>query len=243
MTNRIADMSLRKAAIVAGLGLLAMTPPAIFTNFFVLQGLVAPGDAAQTAANIMANELLFRLGIGCFIIVIILDVLVAWGLWVFLRPVSRSVSLLAAWFRLLYTAVFAVALLYLAIPLRFLSGAEYLSALGTELLYAQALLSLDSFTDGWAIGYACFFGLHLFLLGYLVLKSDYVPRLLGVLLIISSLAYLIDNSAQLIAPGYEDYQAITSMVVFLPAFIGEFAFMLWLLFRGGRTPSKDADSA
>jgi hypothetical protein len=243
MTSRKDDVSLRQAAKTAGFGLLAMMPPAIFTNFFVLQGLVVTGDAGKTAANIMANELLFRLGIGCLIIVIILDVVVAWGLWVFLRPVSKSVSLLAAWFRLLYTAVFAVALLYLAIPLRFLSGAEYLSALGTEPIYAQALLSLDSFTDGWAIGYASFFGLHLFLLGYLVLKSEYVPRLLGVLLIISSLAYVIDNSALLIMPGYEDYQAITSMVVFLPAFIGEFAFMLWLLFRGGKTPPKDADSA
>jgi hypothetical protein len=242
MTNRKDDVSLRQAAKVAGFGLLLMTLPAIFTNFFVLEGLVVPGDAAQTATNIMANELLFRLGIGSFIIVIILDVLVAWGLWVFLRPVNRSVSSLAAWFRLLYTAVFAFALLYLVIPVRLLSGADYLTALGTEQLYAQALLSLNAFTDGWAIGYACFFGLHLFFLGYLVLKSDYIPRILGVLLIIGSLAYLIDNAALLIFPSYTDYQAITSMVVFLPAFIGEFTFMLWLLFRGGREAPKDADS-
>ncbi len=243
MINRKDDVSLRQAAKIAGFGLLIMSLPAIFTNFFVLQGLVVPGDAAQTATNIMANELLFRLGIGSFIIVIILDVLVAWGLYVFLKPVNKSLSLLAAWFRLLYTAVFGFALLNLVIPLRLLSGADYLTALGTDQLYAQALLSLNAFTDGWAIGYACFFGLHLFFLGYLVLKSDYIPRILGVLLIISSLAYLIDNSARLVFPNYEDYQAITSMVVFLPAFIGEFAFMLWLLFRGGRKPSRDADSA
>jgi hypothetical protein len=151
--------------------------------------------------------------------------------------------LLAAWFRLLYTAVFAAALLYLAIPLRFLSSAEYLGALGTEPLYAQALLFLDSFTDGWAIGYACFFGLHLLLLGYLVLKSENIPKVLGILLIISSLAYFIDNAARLVFPGYEDYQAIASMIVFLPAFLGEFAFMLWLLFRGGKTPPEEAGHA
>jgi hypothetical protein len=78
MTNRKDDVSLRQAAKIAGFGLLIMTLPAIFTNFFVLQGLVVPGDAAQTATNIIANELLFRLGIGSFVIVIILDVLVAW---------------------------------------------------------------------------------------------------------------------------------------------------------------------
>jgi hypothetical protein len=243
MTDRKEDLSLRQAAKIAGFGLLFMTLPAIFTNFFVLQGLVVPGDAAQTATNIMANTLVFHLGIGCFVIVIILDVLVAWGLYIFLKPANRSVSLLAAWFRLLYAAVFAFALLSLVAPLRLLSGADYLTVIGTDQLYAQALLSLNAFTDGWAIGYACFFGLHLFFLGYLVLKSDYIPKVLGVLLIISSMTYLIDSTALLVYPNYQDYQAITSMVVFLPAFIGEFTFMLWLLLRGGKAPSRDTAGA
>ena len=110
MTNRIADITLSKAAKVAGFGLLIMTVFAIYANFFVLESLIVPGDAAETTTNIMANELLFRMGICSLIIVIILDVVVAWALYVFLKPINKSLSLLAAWFRLVYAAIFGIAL-------------------------------------------------------------------------------------------------------------------------------------
>ncbi len=89
MTNRNADVSLRQAAIVAGLGLLLMFIPAMFAYGFVIGGLVVPGDAAETADNIMANELQFRIGICSSFIVIILDVLVDWAFYVFLKPVNK----------------------------------------------------------------------------------------------------------------------------------------------------------
>ena len=97
--SQIADISLRKAAIVAGFGLLIMSILAPFANFYVFPSLIVPGDGATTANNIMANELLFRSGICSFIIVIILDVVVAWALYVLLKPVNKSLSLLTAWFR------------------------------------------------------------------------------------------------------------------------------------------------
>ena len=163
MTNRIADGSLRKAAMVAGLGLLVMTIFAIFAQFAVIQGLIVPGDAATTANNIMANEMLFRLGIFSFMIVIICDVLVAWGLYVLLKPVNENLSLLMAWFRLVYSAIFAVALANLFNALQLLSGADYLGAFEPNQLQAQVMLSLDAFQAGWTIGLVIF-GLHLVLL-------------------------------------------------------------------------------
>ena len=236
MTNRIADISLRQAAIVAGLGLLLMFLPAVFMNFFVLGSLIVPGDAAETANNIMANELQFRIGICSFIIVIILDVLVAWAFYVFLKPVNKSLSLLAAWFRLLYTAVFGLALLYLVIVLRLLSDADYLTVIGTDQFHAQVMLSLNAFSDGWAIGYVCFFSLHLFVLGYLVYKSGYIPRILGVLLIIGGFGYLIGNVAILLLPNYEAYEAVFSLVIPLLTIPGEVLFAFWLLFKGAKIP-------
>ena len=235
MTASIADISLRKAAIVAGLGLLIMILPAIFMNFFVLESLIVPGDAAETANNIMANELQFRIGICSFIIVIILDVLVAWALYVFLKPVNKSLSLLAAWFRLLYTAVFGFALLYLITVLRLLSDADYLTVFGTDQLHAQVMLSLNAFSDGWAIGYVCFFSLHLFVLGYLVYKSGYIPRILGVLLIIGGFGYLIDTFALLLLPNYEAYEAIFTLLI-IPTALGEVLLALWLLIKGVKIP-------
>jgi hypothetical protein len=226
MTNRIADISLRKAAIVAGLGLLIMTILAIFANFFVLQSLIVPGDAAITANNIMANELLFRLGICSFIIVAILDVVVAWALYVLLKPVNKSLSLLSAWFRLVYAAILGIALVNFFSVLQFLSGADYLTAFEPNQLHAQVMLFLNAFNYGWTIG-LIFFGIHLSILGYLVFKSGYIPKILGVLLIIAGLGYLIDNFVIFLLPNYG---ATIAMVTF----IGELLFMLWLLFKRGK---------
>jgi hypothetical protein len=228
MTNRIADISLRKAAIVAGFGLLIMGILAPFANFFVLPSLIVPGDAATTANNIMANELLFRIGICSFIIVIILDVVVAWALYVLLKPVNKSLSLLMAWFRLVYATIFGVALANLFSVLLLLSGADYLTVFETDQLHAQVMLSLNAFNDVWAFGLVVF-GLHLFVLGYLVFKSGYIPRILGILLIIAGLGYLIDSFAIFLLPNYE-------ATIGLVTFIGELLFMLWLLLKGGKIP-------
>jgi hypothetical protein len=228
MTNRNADISLRKAAIVAGFGLLIMSILAAFANFYVLPSLIVPGDAATTANNIMANELLFRIGICSFTIVIVLDVVVAWALYVLLKPVNKSLSLLAAWFRLVYATIFGIALANLFSVLRLLSDADYLTVFEIDQLYAQVMLSLNAFSDGWQIGYV-FFGLHLFVLGYLVFKSGYIPKILGVLLIIAGLGYLIDSYAIFLLPNYE-------ATIGYVTFIGEVLFMLWLLFKGAKIP-------
>ena len=235
MTVRFTDISLRQAARIAGFGLLIMFIPAMFAYGFVIGSLVVPGDAAATAENIMASEMLFRTGIFSFLIVIILDVLVAWALYVFLKPVNKSLSLLAAWFRLLYTAVFGFALLNLVTVLRLLSDADYLTVFGTDQLHAQVMLSLNAFSDGWAIGYVCFFSLHLFVLGYLVYKSGYIPRILGVLLIIGGFGYLIDTFALLLLPNYEAYEAIFSLLI-IPTALGEVLLALWLLIKGVKIP-------
>jgi|SRR3989338_102961 len=216
MTNHIADISLRKAATAAGFGLLVMTIMAIFANFFVIESLIVPGDAVITANNIMAHELLFRFAICSFIIVIILDVIVAWALYIFLKPVHRSLSLLTAWFRIVYATIFGVSLFNLVTVLGLLHSSDY----------AQIMISLNAFNDGWNIGLV-FFGIHLGLLGYLVLKSNYIPKFLSVLLVIAGLGYLMDSFGKILIP---DYNATIAMFTF----IGELLLMLWLLIKGGK---------
>jgi hypothetical protein len=235
MTNRIADTSPRKAALVAGLGLLLMMIPAVFANFFVIESLIVPGDAATTANNVMANESLFRIGICGLIVVLVLDVLVAWGLYVFLKRVNKSLSLLTAWFRLLYVAMLGASLAGLLGVLGLLGGADYLTAFETDQLQAQVMLFVNVFHYGESIAYV-FFGLHLLILGYLVFKSGfsgYIPKILGVLLAIAGLGYLIDNYGNLLIPTYD-------ATISLFTFIGELLFMLWLLWKGIKGFDRDA---
>lgn len=227
MTSYIADISQPKAAMVAGFGLLAMTIFALFA-FSVQQDLIVSGDAATTAHNIMADELLFRIVISSFLMVIILDVVVAWALYVLLKPVNSSLSLLAAWSRLVYAIIFGVALANLFVVLDLLSGADYLTAFETDQLNAQLMLSLNAFDHVWDIGFV-FFGIHLALLGYLVFKSDYIPGILGVLLIVAGLSYLIDYLAIILFPSFD--VAISQVLGW-----GELLFMFWLLLKGGKIP-------
>lgn len=236
MTNRIADLSLNKTARVAGFGLLIMAFLGIFANFFVFTDLIIPGDAAATANNIIASEGLFRVGIISFIIVLLCDVVVAWALYVVLKPVNKSLSLLAAWFRLVYSAIHGIALLNLIIALQLLSGHDYLNVFETDQLHGLALLFLSGHKYGFLIGLV-FFGFHLLVLGYLVFKSGYFPRILGILLVAASLGYLIDSFANFLLPNYTNYETIFLLIAAVPSVIGEVSLCLWLLVKGVKQPS------
>jgi hypothetical protein len=228
MTNHNIDISLRQAAIVAAVGSLIMDILAPFAEFSVRQGLIVPGDAATTAHNIMANEGLFRIAICIYLIVAILDVVIAWALYIFLKPVNKSLSLLAAWLRVVYAAILAFVLLNLVTALHILSGADYLAAFETDQLNAQMMLFLEAFVDGWDLG-LMIFGLHLLLLGYLVSKlSGYMSKILGVLLVIASLGYLIDSFGKLLSPAYDANIALFT-------FIGEVLLIFWLFFKAAKT--------
>lgn len=229
MTNFSANSSLRKTALVAGAGLLAMTILAIGAIFFIFEKLIIPGDAGTTVNNILAGEMQFRIGITCLFIVAVLDVVVAWALYVFLAPVNKNLSLLAAWFRLVYSAILGVALFGYANVLRLLGGAHYMKGVETGQLHADVMLSLNVFDDGWAIGLV-FFGIHLVILGYLVFKSGYVPRILGIVLVTAGAAYVTDSFGKFL---------LTNRTLDLVTLVGwgEALFMVWLLYRGLKAPN------
>jgi hypothetical protein len=242
MTNRIAETIKNErvtSARVAGFGLLLMAILAFFANFFVFESLIFPGDAAATANHIMDNELLFRCGIVSFIIVVILDVLVAWALYIFFKPVNNNLALLAAWFRLVFLAIWGSAFYYLLNVLQLLSGAEYLKVYETDQIHAQVMLFIESFRIGWLIGLV-FFGLHLLVIGYLMFKSGFMPKIVGVLLIISAFGYLIDSFAHFLLSNYTDYESIFLLIVAVPGIIAELSLCFWLLIKGVKVQQTQA---
>lgn len=146
------NISLPKAARFAGIGYLIIIITGIGANFFVLENLVVQGNADATANNILANETLFRIGIFSFIVMVIADLLVAWALYIFFKPVNNEISLLAAWLRLVNSTIFAIALYNLFSVLQLLSGADYLTAFNSNQLQAQVMIFLDAFNNTWLIG-------------------------------------------------------------------------------------------
>ncbi|MBK5441793.1 MULTISPECIES: DUF4386 domain-containing protein [unclassified Peribacillus] len=238
MTNRNNEASPLYYSRVAGFGLLLMAILAIFSNFSVFNGLIISDDAATTANNIITNEMLFRSGFISFVIVLILDVLLAWALYVLLKPVNKNLAMLAAWFRLVYTAIFGIALHNFLNVLQLLSGTEYLTVFTTDQLQAQVMLLVNAFNNGWIIGLV-FFGSHLFVVGYLIIKSGgYIPRMIGFFLVIASAGYLIDSFAHFLLPNYTDYKTIFLLVVAVPGVIGELSLAFWLLIKGVKVQQR-----
>jgi len=231
-TNEAAALSQRKSAIVAGVAIVIMAILAGFVYGFVLNSLVVKGDAAATARNIKASEILFRIGIFGWLANLILDVLAAWALYIFFKPVNKAVSLLAAILRLVYVAILGTALLNFVFVLLLLTGADYLKVFETAQLHGLVLLFINAFEGIWSIGLVVF-GLHIFALGYLVFRAGFIPTILGALLILGSLGYLITDSANLLLPNYEDYKATVELIFIVPMIFGELGLGLWLLIRGG----------
>ena len=229
MTNLTSDTSQRTAAIVVGIGLVISVVGVALVEL-TTNSLIVPGDAEATARNIMASETLFRAGIFGWVLAILGDIMRAWGLYVFFKPVNRSLALLSAWFMLVHDAIFAASLVNLYFGSVLLSGADLLTMFELQQLQALGMLAFAGFEYGFHMG-LFFFSFHLGIVGYLAYKSGYVPKILGVLLIASFLSYLIDSFAFLFLPVYP---VILNQVLMVPEVIGELAIAVWLAFKGGK---------
>uniref|UniRef100_A0AAU2UXX9 DUF4386 domain-containing protein n=1 Tax=Streptomyces sp. NBC_00003 TaxID=2903608 RepID=A0AAU2UXX9_9ACTN len=216
--------TIRRAGAAAGAGILLITALAVFANFGVLERLVVEGDANETARRITASEGLFRWGIASLFLVAALDVAVAWALRVFFAPVHQNMSMLAAWFRLVYAVVLLVATSQLPGVLPLVDGATTFGPYPADPAPVQALSRIDTFHDLWNAG-LILFGIHLLLLGWLAFTSGYVPRALGVLIALAGLGYLVDSFGALASSSY-------ALDVAVFTFVGEFLLMLWLLAIG-----------
>lgn len=227
------DISPRAIALIAGLGLLVMAVLAPIAHFGVLQNLIVPADAAATIENLSGSEGLFRIAIAALLIVTFLDILVAWALYVLLKPVNANLALLVGGLRLAAPAVFAVALANLLDVAQLLAAAER-STLQPSLLNAQVMASIASFDNGWDMSLAIF-GLHLLGLGFLLYKSAHFPRFLGVLVVVAGGGYLADTFTRILVPDF----AFTFSIF---TFVGEALLIVWLFWRAARGFASESDS-
>ena len=177
MTERIREASPRFKAKIAGVFYLLTILTGGFA-LFVSGRLVVSGDAAATATNILAHEPLFRLAFAAELIMNACYIAVTALFYDLFKPVNRSLSLLAAFFSLVGCAIGAVSCLFYLAPLVVLGGAQYLSVFKVEQLQALAFIFLKLHTQAFNIGIV-FFGFYCLLIGYLILRSTFLPRILG----------------------------------------------------------------
>jgi len=226
--QRITETPPGLKARAAGVLYLIIIIAAPFAEVFVRGRLIVSGDAAATATNILAHEPLYRLAGTADLIAFICDAAVALIFYELLKPVSRGLALFAAFFRVIYVAVVTVNTINHFAPLALLGSAHFLSAFKIDQLQALALASLSLHGTGYNIGLV-FFGFHCVLIGYLISRSAFLPRILGVLLAIAGLCYLINSFANLLSPPFAGH---LYPYILLPSGVAEISLCLWLLVKG-----------
>lgn len=225
--------SLRNTARFAGVLYLLLIVVGIFAQGFVREQLLVPGDAAATAGNVLASEGLFRLSIAGDLLMILCDVALGVLFYLLLKPVSQTLALLAAFFRLAQAATLGINLLNLFVTLQLLDGA-HLTSFVSEQLQALALLFFEAHGIGYDIALV-FFGVYLLLQGYLMAKSSYFPKFLGTMLVIAGLSYLINSFSFL----YPSYATVIGQFMVGPTLLAELTLTLWLLIKGIKSVAQD----
>lgn len=218
--ERMREVSPRLKARLAGVAYLmnfAFAPGMIAVSKFV-----TPSDAAATATNFLAHEALFRLGFAGNLIAIAGYITVTALFYELFKPVNRSVSFLAALFSLVGCAILAVSCILYAAPFVELEGAHYLSVFTPEQLQALALMFFKLYGQSFTLSFV-FFGFYQLLIGYLIFRSNFMPRILGVGLALGGLVGL-----TFLSPPLARY--LFRYILILD--IGEAALVLWLLIIG-----------
>jgi len=228
MTTSTIEQSPQLYARIGGVLYLTIIVIGLFGEAFVRDRLIVSGDAAATAANIMSHESLWRFHIAAEIFLLICAVALLLILFVLLRPVSRDLACLAVFFNLVSIGIEAATTMYLLEALFPLGSAGYLKAFTPEQLYAMASLSLKSHGYGFGVS-LLFFGCFCVIVGYLIFRSSYLPKTLGVLMQIAGACYLTNSFALILSPAVANR---LFPAILVPAFIGEVSLCLWLLVRG-----------
>ena len=193
--------------------------------------IVVSGDATATVANLRSMEWLWRLGVAGEIVLLACATGLTLVLYVLVRPVSRDLALLTVFFNLVCIAVEAVAAVSLAAALFPITNATYAAAFSAEQLGATAMLSIGAHSFGFGIA-LIFFGVECVILGYLIARSGYMPKAIGVLMQVAGVCYVVNSFALILSPPLSNR---LFPAILVPSLIAELSLALWLVIKGVRT--------
>lgn len=219
---------INKLARIGGICYMLIIIAGICSELFVRKGIIVPGDAAATADRLLASQSLWRKGIAIDILMHVCDIPLMVILYILLRPVNNALALMELFFKLGQSTILVATKLNLFTPLFLTGDAHYISAFTVEQRQALSYISILSDEHGFSIGLV-FFGFGSLILGYLVYKSGYLPRFIGILMAIAGLCYLINSFALILLP---EFAARLFPAILLPSFIAELILCFRLLFKG-----------
>ncbi|MFB6343311.1 DUF4386 domain-containing protein [Saccharicrinis sp. FJH62] len=226
-------LSVKKNARIAGILYLIIIIAGLFSEMFVRSSIVVPGDALTTAQNILNHSVLYRVGFVSDLIMIMSDVAVALLFYLLLKPVSKGLSLLAAFFRLGQATVLGLNLLNYYMPLLIFGDNTYLSSFSGDQLSSLALLFINAHSYGYLIS-GVFFGISCIIVGSLMYNAEYFPKWLGILIIAAGISYLVDCFVNFLGPEFSN---VSEILVVTIAVAAELTLCLYLLVKGIKADS------
>ena len=218
--------TLKTTARIAGLLMLVLVALAPFSMLYVPSTLIVPGDAATTANNIVSSAPMFRLAMASDAVIFLVEIALCALVYTLIRPVNKTLALIAVFARLAMTIIQGLNLLNHFVVMSLLSGSGSVAALAPPQLHALVSLFLGAHEAGVLI-WGMFFGLHLLVLGYLVYRSGYLPKVIGGLLVFVGLVYLAQSFGNILLPEAKAVFTAMGSLGFL-----EIAFPVWLLIKG-----------
>ncbi|TMU85870.1 DUF4386 domain-containing protein [Bacillus sp. BHET2] len=219
----------KKAAIMAGIALFIMTIAAFFSYGFVHSSLVVSGEAITTLTNIQSNTALFRMEIMGWMIIIIADLVVSWGFYLFFRLFHQAYALVGVCLRLLYTVILSIAVSHLITAGGIVRESMFTEEINRTAM--QVMSSITAFEAIWSFG-LILFGLHLITVGYVAMKTKHIPKPISILLILAGFGYALIHSLYTFIPQLENVTHLLELILMTPMFIGELGFGIWLLAKG-----------
>lgn len=213
-------------AKASGIAYLCIFIFGFYANFAILESLVTVNNTEQTVLNIINNSFQFKKGLIGFCIMLLSDVFLIWSLFKITKSIHKTLSYTASFFRGLHASFFLMAFIKLA-------QVYHITALKTKAIVIQTevISLLSNFDKLWTIG-LLFFSVHLLLLGYIALKTNHIPKIIALLLMVAAFGYFFDGIAKLFLTTYDNYQFFFNAIVICTGVIGELSFTIWLLIIG-----------
>lgn len=229
LLNMMIHNTERKMALIAGCSMLLMAVVAGWAYGYLLSSLYNPQDAEATFANIQGQSSFIRWFVCAFMFILLLDIIVAWSLYVFFEKRARNAALLMCMLRLVYAPLLGIALYSL---LKIMDAHDIMKA-GEE----GVMLSIQHFMDRWSLGLIVF-GYHLLVLGYVMIQSKMIPRVLGFFTVLAGVCYVTTSSLSVLIPNYNEYKETVDTILSLPMALGELGLAVWLVIKGGKVTSR-----
>lgn len=208
MRSFIANFAPSKAAMLVGIAFITSVIIVTLIDDFLLANFVVPGDTEALASDIEANGKLFGLAVVGYLLVLALDSIIGLALYIVLKPANKNLALLTAVLRLLYAFTLVIGLFCLVFKINDVYGYSSIKLLGY-----------------------IFFALHIFVLGYAVFKSGYIPRSLGTLLVIASFTYIVFFVDLNLAETLQ-------VIIMLTMLVAELSLSIWLIAKRNSLPEK-----